>query len=102
MSKPTAHDIIAYMESLRNEEQRRQLMRFKPYMDAKHPNQVAQNSPNGLVNIIFGGDHEVIKRLAFGEQQIDTSDPYADNSHIKLMPAIYEWSKDTYQFCCRM
>lgn len=28
MSKPTAHDIIAYMESLRNEEQRRQLMRF--------------------------------------------------------------------------
>ena len=71
-------------------------------MDAKHPNQVAQNSPNGLVNIIFGGDHEVMKLLAFGEQQIDTSDPYADNSSIKLMPAIYEWAKDTYQFCCRM
>lgn len=75
---------------------------FKPYMDAKHPNQIAQNSPNCLVNIIFGGDHEVMKKLAFGEQQIDTSDPYADNSHIKLMPAIYDWAKDTYQFCCRM
>lgn len=45
---------------------------------------------------------EVMKRLAFGEQQIDTSDPYADNSHIKLMPVIYEWAKDTYHFCCRM
>ena len=44
----------------------------------------------------------MMKRLAFGEQVIDTSDPYADNSHIKLMPAIYEWAKDTYQFCCRM
>lgn len=83
-------------------QQRHDELGFKPYMDAKHPNQVAPNSPNGLVNIIFGGDHEVMKRLAFGEQQIDTSDPYADNSHIKLMPAIYEWAKDTYQFCCRM
>ena len=83
-------------------QQRHDELGFKPYMYAKHPNQVAPNSPNGLVNIIFGGDHEVMKRLAFGEQQIDTSDPYADNSHIKLMPAIYEWAKDTYQFCCRM
>ena len=83
-------------------QQRHDELGFQPYMDAKHPNQVAQNSPNGLVNIIFGGDHEGMKRLAFGEQQIDTSDPYADNSHIKLMPAIYEWAKDTYQFCCRM
>ena len=83
-------------------QQRHDELGFKPYMDANHPDQIAKNSPNGLVNIIFGGDHEVMKRLAFGEQQIDTSDPYADNSHIKLMPAIYEWAKDTYQFCCRM
>ena len=75
---------------------------FKPYMDAKHPNQIAKNSPNSLVNIIFGGDHEVMKKLAFGDQEIDTSDPYADNSHIKLMPAITDWAKDTYRFCCRL
>ena len=75
---------------------------FKPYMDAKHPNQIAKNSPNSLVNIIFGGDHEVMKKLAFGDQKIDTSDPYADNSHIKLMPAITDWAKDTYRFCCRL
>ena len=83
-------------------QQRHDELGFKPYMDANHPGQIAKNSPNGLVNIIFGGDHEVMKRLAFGEQLIDTSDPYADNCHIKLMPAIYEWAKDTYQFCCRM
>lgn len=40
---------------------------FKPYMDAKHPNQIAKNSPNSLVNIIFGGDHEVMKELAFDD-----------------------------------
>ena len=83
-------------------QQRYDELGFKPYMDAKHPNQVAQNTPNGFVNIIFGGDHKVMKKLAFGEQQIYTSDPYADNSHIKLMPTIYEWAKDTYQFCCCM
>lgn len=75
---------------------------FRPYMDAKHPSQIAKNSPNSLVNIIFGGDHEVMKKLAFGDQEIDTSDPYADNSHIKLMPAITDWAKDTYRFCCRL
>ena len=75
---------------------------FKPYMDAKHPSQIAKNSPNSLVNIIFGGDHEVMKELAFGNQEIDTSAPYADNSHIKLMPAITDWAKDTYRFCCRL
>lgn len=37
---------------------------FRPYMDAKHPSQIAKNSPNSLVNIIFGGDHEVMKKLA--------------------------------------
>ncbi len=83
-------------------QQRHDELGFKPYMDANHPDQIAKNSPNGLVNIIFGGDDDVMKRLAFGEQEIDTSNPYADNSHIKLMPAIYEWAKDTYQFCCRM
>ena len=75
---------------------------FRPYMDAKHPSQIAKNSPNSLVNIIFGGDHEVMKELAFGNQEIDTSAHYADNSHIKLMPAITDWAKDTYRFCCRL
>lgn len=75
---------------------------FKPYMDAKHPDQIARNSPNSLVNMIFGGDHKVMKRLAYGDQEIDTSDPYADYSHIKLMPEIIQWAKDTYAFVARL
>ena len=75
---------------------------FKPYMDAQHPNQIAKNSPNSLVNIFFGGDHIMMKKLAFGNQEIDTSAPYADNSHIKLMLAITDWTKDTFRFCCRL
>lgn len=74
---------------------------FKPYMDANHPDQISRNSPNCTVGIIFSGDHEVFNRLAFGDQQIDTSDPSADHSHIKLQKPIYDWALDTYRFACR-
>ena len=74
---------------------------FKPYMDADHPGQVSKNTPNCLVNIIFGGDHDVMKRLAFGDQELDTSDPNADQSDIVLMQAILDWAVDTYKFACR-
>ena len=53
---------------------------FKPYMDAKRPDQVSRNSPNCTVGIIFCGDHDVLNRLAFGEQKLNTSDPNADHS----------------------
>ena len=82
-------------------QQRYDQLGFKPYMDADHPGVVSKNTPNCLVNIIFGGDHDVMKRLAFGDQILDTSDPYADHRNIKLMDAIYEWAKDTYRFACR-
>jgi len=82
-------------------QQRYDELGFKPYMDSDHPEQVADNSPNCVVNIIFGGDHEVMKRLAFGGQELDTSDPNADQSNIKLMDDIYQWASDTYNFACR-
>ena len=74
---------------------------FKPYMDADHPGQVSKNTPNCVVNILFGGDHDVMKRLAFGNQELDTSDPNADQSDIVLMQAIRDWAVDTYKFACR-
>ncbi|MBQ0072901.1 MAG: hypothetical protein KBT34_01760 [Prevotella sp.] len=74
---------------------------FKPYMDADHPGQVSKNTPNCVVNILFGGDHDVMKRLAFGDQELDTSDPNADQSDIVLMQAIRDWAVDTYKFACR-
>lgn len=82
-------------------QQRHDELGFKPYMDADHPGQIAKNSPNCLVNIIFGGDHEIMKRLAFGEQELDTSDPHADHRHIVLKQSIYDWALDTYKFACR-
>ena len=74
---------------------------FKPYMDAKHPDQVSKNSPNCTVGMIFSGDHDVLNKLAYGDQKIDTSDPNADCSHIVLQQGIIRWAKDTYDFACR-
>ena len=73
---------------------------FKPYMDAKHPDQVSRNSPNCTVGIIFSGDHDVLNRLAFGEQKLDTSDPNADHNKVTLQKGIYDWALDTYRFAC--
>ena len=74
---------------------------FKPYMDAKHPDQASKNSPNCTVGMIFSGDHDVLNKLAYGDQKIDTSDPNADCSHIVLQQGIIRWAKDTYDFACR-
>lgn len=73
---------------------------FKPYMDAKRPDQVSRNSPNCTVGIIFSGDHDVLNRLAFGEQKLNTSDPNADHSNVTLQKGIYDWALDTYRFVC--
>lgn len=73
---------------------------FKPYMDAKHPDQVSRNSPNCTVGIIFSGDHDVLNRLAFGEQKLNTSDPNADHNKVVLQKGIYDWALDTYRFAC--
>lgn len=74
---------------------------FKPYMDARHPDQVSKNSPNCTVGMIFSGDHDVLYNLALGNQRIDTANPDADHSHIVLQQGIYKWAKDTYDFVCR-
>ena len=73
---------------------------FKPYMDAKRPDQVSRNSPNCTVGIIFSGDHDVLNRLAFGEQRLNTSDPNVDHSKVVLQKGIYDWALDTYRFAC--
>ena len=73
---------------------------FKPYMDAKRPDQVSRNSPNCTVGIIFSGDHDALNRLAFGGQELNTSDPNADHSKVVLQKGIYDWALDTYRFAC--
>lgn len=81
-------------------QQRLDELGFKPYMDAKRPDQVSRNSPNCTIGIIFSGDHDVLNRLAFGEQKLNTSDPNADHSKVVLQKGIYDWALDTYRFAC--
>ena len=61
---------------------------------------VSRNSPNCTVGIIFSGDHDVLNRLAFGEQKLNTSDPNADHSKVVLQKGIYNWALGTYRFAC--
>ena len=73
---------------------------FKPYMDAKRPDQVSRNSTNCTVDIIISGHHDVLNRLAFGEKKLNTSDPNADQSKVTLQKGIYDCALDTYRFAC--
>lgn len=44
---------------------------FKPYKDKNNPLGNPDNSPNCTVGIIVSGDHDVLARLAFGDQDVD-------------------------------
>ena len=44
---------------------------FKPYKDKDNPLGNSDNSPNCTVGIIVSGDHRVLTRLAFGDQDVD-------------------------------
>lgn len=46
-------------------------LEFKPYMDKNNPLGISDNSPNCTVGIIVSGDHDVLTRLAFGDQDVD-------------------------------
>ena len=44
---------------------------FKPYKDKNNPMGNSDNSPNCTVGIVISGDHDVLARLAFGDQDVD-------------------------------
>ena len=44
---------------------------FKPYTDKSNPLGISDNSPNCTVGIIVSGDHDLLTRLAFGDQDVD-------------------------------
>ena len=53
-----------------------------------------------VANFILGGNREVMRKLAFGSQQVDW-ERGADNSDLKRMPEIEAWAKDAYAFMCK-
>ena len=72
---------------------------FKPYKDKNNPMGNSDNSPNCTVGIIVSGDHDVLTRLAFGEQNVDFS-LQKSNAHVMLKQGIKDWALDTYHWAC--
>lgn len=73
---------------------------FKPYKDKNNPLGNPDNSPNCTVGIIVSGDHDVLARLAFGDQDVDYT-IRRSNAGIRLQQGIKDWAMDTYQWACR-
>ncbi len=72
---------------------------FKPYMDKNNPLGISDNSPNCTVGIILSGDHRVLTRLAFGDQEVDFT-LQKSNAHVVLKQGIKDWALDTYHWAC--
>ena len=72
---------------------------FKPYKDKDNPLGNADNSPNCTVGIIVSGDHDVLTRLAFGDQDVDFT-LQKSNAHVILKQGIKDWALDTYHWAC--
>ena len=72
---------------------------FKPYKDKDNPMGNSDNSPNCTVGIIVSGDHDVLTRLAFGDQDVDFT-LQRSNAHVVLKQGIKDWAMDTYHWAC--
>ncbi len=72
---------------------------FKPYVDKNNPLGISDNSPNCTVGIIVSGDHDVLARLAFGDQDVDFT-LQKSNAHVVLKQGIRDWAMDTYHWAC--
>ena len=74
-------------------------LEFKPYMDKNNPLGISDNSPNCTVGIVVSGDHDVLTRLAFGDQDVDFT-LQKSNAHVVLKQGIRDWALDTYRWAC--
>jgi len=72
---------------------------FKPYLDKNNPLGISDNSPNCTVGIIVSGDHRILTRLAFGDQDVDFT-LQKSNAHVVLKQGIKDWALDTYRWAC--
>lgn len=73
----------------------------------KDPNEgLAEDDPkrrNTIVNFIFQGSRDQMRKLAFGDQYLDENDMdhVADNRDLQRMPEIELWAKDIYEFAAK-
>ena len=54
--------------------------------------------PNRAVSLVFGGNREQMRKLAFGDQPISEN---GNNWDVDSCSGIDRWAKDIYDFCCR-
>ncbi len=80
-------------------QQRLDELGFKPYKDKNNPLGNSGNSPNCTVGIIISGNHDVLTRLAFGDQDVDLT-LQKSNAHVILKQGIRDRAMDTYHWAC--
>lgn len=66
----------------------------------KEYKQGADNAPNCIIDLVFSGDRDIMRKMAFGNQNI-CYDLSRKNIGIQRMPEIEKWAIDTYNWCCR-
>lgn len=63
-----------------------------------NPNARITAISNRAVSIVFGGNRERMRQLAFGDQTLNEHSE--DNSYLIRQPGIEQWAKDVYAFIC--
>lgn len=66
----------------------------------KQYKQGADNAPNCIIDLVFSGDRDIMRRMAFAEQDV-CYDLSRKNTNVQRMPEIEKWAIDTYNWCCR-
>lgn len=68
---------------------------YRPMVSSK----THQPFQNGIASFILGGNVDVMRKLAFGDQHVDyTRDDCVDNSHVVRHKLIEQWALDCYKW----
>lgn len=57
--------------------------------------------PNRIVKFIISGDTEVMRRMAFGDQDVNFLYESESNIRVKRMKAIEDWAKAVHRYICK-
>lgn len=57
--------------------------------------------PNRIVKFIISGDTEMMRKMAFGDQDVNFLYESKSNSRVKRMEAIEKWAKAVHRYICQ-
>lgn len=57
--------------------------------------------PNRIVKFIISGDTEVMRKMAFGDQDVNFLYESESNSRVNRMKAIEDWAKAVHRYICK-